>query len=94
MVALLAAQGLPASRGFAVTPSPKAPKQPKSLQEKNKLAALERGNDFVDAIRTEPFAILPNLEPPDASGSGDDSGEVRLWRDIPDLETDRVHCHP
>ena len=37
----------------------------------------------MDAIRNRPFKILPNLEPSD----GDDSGEMRLWRDIPDPYT-------
>ena len=43
----------------------------------------------MEVIRTQPFEILPNVEPQDdsVSGSGDDSGEMRLWRDIPDLYT-------
>ena len=96
LVALLAARGLPASLGFATTPPPpqppkklKAPKATKSSKSSNvqrkknekKLAALERGKEFLDAILNNPFETLPNYEE-----EGEPEGEMRLWRDIPDLE--------
>ena len=42
------------------------------------------------AILTHPFEELPNLEPTDASHAGDDSGEMRLWRNIPNLESEEA----
>ena len=60
--------------------------------QEEKLAAHRLGKDFVKAILTHPFEELPNLEPTeDASPrAGDDSGEMRLWRNIPNLESGRA----
>ena len=60
--------------------------------EEEKLEARVIGKDFVKAILTQPFEPLPTLEPTDASRADDEkdseSGAMRLWRNIPDLESD------
>ena len=80
VVALLAARGLPASRGFATTTPPLSPEE--------LVARRQRGIEFVKAILNEPFETLPNLEPSDASLAGEEKegaqGVMRVWRNIPD----------
>ena len=79
VLALLAARGLPANRGFATTPPPQTPQDRRDL-----------GDNFVKAIINEPFETLPNLEPSEASLAGEEvegapvEGEMRLWPNIPD----------
>ena len=99
---LVAAQGLPASLGFAVStpPTPKAPKAPKSPRQtktrkaprktNKKLAALKRGKAFVKAILNRPFETLPNPYQEEEEQEGahtPDPDVMRVWRDIPDLYT-------
>ena len=54
-----------------------------------KLAARRLGEDFVKAILTEPFVVLPNHEPTDTSHAAgeEEEDDMRVWRNIPDLYT-------
>ena len=89
VLALLAARGLPASRGFATTPpQSQSPGLPEDLAARRRL-----GIEFVKAILNEPFETLPNLEPSDASLAGEEKEgapeerKMRVWRNIPDPYT-------
>ena len=83
---LLAAWGPPGSCGFSITtpPPPHLPQPPQSPEPLDyKRLVLRLGERFLDAILNNPFETLPNKE----EGEGAPGvGEMRLWRDIPDLE--------
>ena len=96
VVAILAEWGLPLCRGFATPQPPMWPISPEQRRKDQQHAArLRRGEEFVKAILNQPFEILSNHKPPDASGAGEKkeeeqagaAGVMRLWRDIPDLYT-------
>ena len=91
MTVLLAAWGPPGSCGFSITPPPPPhlPQPPQSPQTPDKLAQKlaarqQIGKEFLDAILNNPFETLPNPNQEEEGAPG--VGEMRLWRDIPDLD--------
>ena len=73
-----------ANAALPPTPTKAAPAAQSPQSEEAKLAAVrDLGERFLDAILNNPFETLPNKE----EGEGAPGvGEMRLWRDIPDLE--------
>ena len=71
---------------------PQSPQTPDKLAQK--LAARQQiGKEFLDAILNNPFETLPSYNATDAFGAEEEEGEgtpgvgeMRLWRDIPDLD--------
>ena len=90
VLAILSERGLPSCQGLATPPM--WPLSPEQRRKEQRIAThRDRGEQFVKAILTHPFETLPNHKPTDASGAGEEGctpgGEMRLWRNIPDLYT-------